>query len=47
MLLDKDADVNAQGGHFGNTLQTASSGAVTTFACDIITYDLNRSTQIA
>jgi hypothetical protein len=26
MLLDKDADVNAQGGEYGNALQAASAG---------------------
>jgi hypothetical protein len=26
MLLDKGAEVNAQGGHFGNALEAASSG---------------------
>jgi hypothetical protein len=26
MLLDKDADVNAQGGEYGNALQAASQG---------------------
>jgi ankyrin repeat protein len=26
MLLDKDAEVNAQGGHYGNALQAASWG---------------------
>lgn len=26
MLLDKGADVNAQGGHHGNALQAASAG---------------------
>ena len=26
LLLDKDADVNAQGGYYGNALQAASAG---------------------
>lgn len=26
ILIDKGADVNAQGGHYGNTLQAASQG---------------------
>jgi hypothetical protein len=26
MLLDKDADVNPQGGYYGNALQAASAG---------------------
>ena len=27
LLLDKGADINAQGGHYGNALQAASTGA--------------------